>query len=266
MRDGYVILPGAVELSVVDAVREELDRAWATRDPRHRVETGVGGESHPLDPQRRGGGAKLLDAYVHCAPARAAAFAPPITSFLRTLFERDLLLFQSLSFEYGSRQPLHQDTAYVVVDSPMEFAACWIALEDIRPGSGELNYYRGSHRIEEHLFRGGYRSWSRKRDGLQAHEQYLAGLHERSRAAGCELQAFLPRKGDALIWNADLVHGGGVVSDEALTRHSLVCHYCPADVRPFYVAYKRDRHKSVEHSSGCRYSSMHFPLHGAGSR
>ena len=34
-----------------------------------------------------------------------------------------------------------------------------------QPGTGELQYYPGSHRHEPYLFSGRYRSWNRGRDG-----------------------------------------------------------------------------------------------------
>ncbi len=33
---------------------------------------------------------------------------------------------------------------------------------------------------------------------------------------------FLARKGDAFIWHADLLHGGGSVTDDQTTRRSVV--------------------------------------------
>ena len=65
---------------------------------------------------------------------------------------------------------MHRDTAYVVVDPPLALAACWIALEDVRPGSGELMYYDGSHRMDDHLFSGRYKCWHPDRDGVDQHE------------------------------------------------------------------------------------------------
>ena len=44
----------------------------------------------------------------------------------------------------------------------------------------------------------------------------LRGLRERK---------FMARKGDVLIWHADLVHGGSPVRDLGRTRSSMVCHY-----------------------------------------
>jgi hypothetical protein len=258
MADGYVVLPGAVSPELADEINGEIERAWAERDPRFLIE--LGGTYHRLEPALRAERAKLIDLYVFSRAAREAVFAPKIRRFLELVFEREILLFQSLSFERGSGQAVHQDTAYVVTSSPLEFAASWIALEDIRPGSGELCYYRGSHRLEEVLFSRGTRNWNRERDGEAANERYLAGLRERSRASGLELEVFRPKKGDALIWSADLAHGGAEIRDPALTRKSLVSHYCPADVRPYYFSYQRERRAIREHASGLSYSSSHYTL------
>ena len=75
-----------------------------------------------------------------------------LSQFLKLCFEVPPLLFQSLSFIKGSNQGIHQDTAYVVTDQPMKLIASWIALEDINPGSGELEFYPQSHRYDEFLF------------------------------------------------------------------------------------------------------------------
>ncbi len=34
----------------------------------------------------------------------------------------------------------------------MELVATWIALEDVQEGTGELEYYPGSHRIKDFVF------------------------------------------------------------------------------------------------------------------
>ncbi len=260
-RDGYAVLRGAIAPDLADAIRAEVERIWELRDPRFQIE--LGGIRHPIDPALRGERYKLLDLYVHSDAARAAAFAPLIRRFLGLVFERDVLLFQSLLFERGSGQDVHQDTAYVVTSSPLEFAASWIALEDIRPGSGELCYYRGSHRLAETLFRSGARNWNRQRDGEEANRRYLEGLRERARRENLELEVFRPHKGDALIWSADLAHGGSGIQDERLTRWSLVSHYCPRDVRPYYFSYKARHRATREHAPGALYSSAHYELKGS---
>jgi ectoine hydroxylase-related dioxygenase (phytanoyl-CoA dioxygenase family) len=248
---------------VCAAVTAEVERAWRQLDPRLLVE--LGGSYHDLAPELRARHFKLLDLYFWSPEVRRAAFAPPLLEFLRLVFAREPLLFQSLSFEIGSGDPVHQDTANVVTESPLEFCAAWIALEDIAPGSGELCYYPGSHRLPEATFGPGVRNWNRRRDGKASRQEVLDGLHTRAAARGLELQRFTPKQGDVLIWSADLAHGGTPITDPALTRRSLVCHYCPLDVRPYYFAYRR-RHRTLHADpsgppgcTGARYASKHYP-------
>ena len=256
IENGFWIAPRAVPVSTVEAVRQDIEQAWRTLDPRLLVE--IDGRIHPLQSELRAERTKLVDPYVHSRAAREAALAEPIRRFLRLVFEGEPLLFQSLSFERGSEQPVHQDAAYVVVTPPLAFAAAWIALEDIQPGSGELVYYPGSHRLPEFLF-GGYRNWNRERDGLELQQRYHGELLARAAARGLQRELFRPCQGDVLFWNADLAHGGAPITDPRLTRRSLVCHYCPADARPYYFSYKRARRQQASHE-GCAYASSHHVL------
>jgi phytanoyl-CoA hydroxylase len=145
---------------------------------------------------------------------------------------------------------VHQDTMYVVVSKPMELAASWTALQDIEPGSGELRYYEGSHRIPEYLFSGEYKSWLPSRDGNDQHDEKLRGLHVESERLGLPLRTFFPKKGDSLIWAADLAHGGSPVLDRSLTRRSQVGHYCPLGVEPNFFTYRPERRNMVKVPGG----------------
>ena len=256
IRDGYAILPQAVPLAAVERLVAEAAALWVGRDPSVRVE--LGGRYVALGPELTPEHAKLVDLYARSRAALELALAEPLRRFLGLLFERPPLLFQSLSFERGSEQPIHQDTAYVVVVPPLAMVAAWIALEDVQPGSGELVYYPGSQRLPEHLFHG-TRNWNRERDGLAAQERYQVELVQACEAAGLERRTFLPRKGDVLFWNADLAHGGSLIRDRALTRKSLVCHYCPADAEPYYFSYRPERARRVAFE-GASYASSHYAL------
>lgn len=260
---GFVVLPGAVPAELADGIRRRVEAAWESLDPGLSMERD--GAVTPLDPALRSKHYKLLDLYVRSREALEAAFAPAVREFLRLVFERDLLLFQGLSFERGSGDPIHQDTSTVVVTSPLEFAAAWIALEDLRPGSGELEYYVGSHRLPEFYFAGRYRNWNRERDGVAVRDEYLASLHVKAHEMGLERQSFLPRKGDVLIWSADLAHGGTEIRDREATRWSFVCHYCPRGVKPYYFSYKPKQRAARRAFPGCWYSSSHYALGRAGT-
>jgi hypothetical protein len=83
------------------------------------------------------------------------------------------------------------DTAFVKVSSPMEFAANWIALEDAKEGSGELEYYIGSHRLDDYLFQGKFKAMPFKSN---EQEPFLASLHEKSKAKGLRRERFSQKR------------------------------------------------------------------------
>jgi len=251
VRDGYVILERAVPPERVDFLRNEIESAWEKGDPRVRVEVCEQGQLvYPrLEQRLRDRQHKVLDYHAVSAAAREVQFAPALRRFLGLLFERPPLAFQSLLFRWGSEQEMHQDTAYVILRSPMEMVGCWVALEDVQPGSGELQYYVGSHRIPEYLWLGRARSRPPEFDDLG---EFLRHVVVESERLGCPLERFHPKKGDALFWHADLVHGGSKREWPSLTRKSLVTHFCPRDVDPEWLGQVPSSPK-LEHAPGCYY-------------
>ena len=223
---GYVILPGAVSNAECDAVGSDLRRAFEHGDERLHVFAPGEQSGSPLTAGLEMDGMRVNDIYVYFDSAREALFNDAVLSFLSIAFDAAPLLIQSLTFEHGSQQGFHQDTAYVVIDPPLALAATWLALEDVKEGSGELMYLDGSHRLADHLFSSAYKSWHLPRDGFAGHDHYCAGLIERSAAANLEERRLLARKGDVLIWSADLAHGGSPVVhaelDQAIAGRALL--------------------------------------------
>jgi ectoine hydroxylase-related dioxygenase (phytanoyl-CoA dioxygenase family) len=255
--DGYVIFEGAASLDAVEAFQRELERSFREGNSALLYQYEGDQRSRPLDGPVPRLGTRVVDAFA-AAPQALDLFASPrLIAFLNAIFGEDPLLFQSLSFDQGSQQGLHQDTAYVVVNRPLELAACWIALEDVKPGSGELIYVPGSHRLEDWTFGPGRKHWNPEADGDAPHDAWSAHL----RKAADELGAarFLAKKGDILIWHADLAHGGSPVTDPALTRQSLVGHFCPQSAAPNYFGGAAERRTVMRHGR-LAYSSEHYDL------
>ena len=251
--DGYVVLPEAVDTSTVDAMLADVESIYSGTLGECFVETWESGrmEVIPVTPRHKNGQHKLLDIYSVSRVARQAQFSPAIADFLQLVFERPALAFQSLYFQFGSEQALHQDSAFVRVSSPMELAASWIALEDIKEGSGELEYVPGSHCIDEYLFQGKSKWMPDNSPEYQSFISHIALQCEKRRLAR---QKFLPKKGDAFIWSADLAHGGSTISAKGTTRRSLVTHYCPADITPWYFRYN---HSGKIEAGNAHYIAFH---------
>lgn len=258
VRDGFVILSRGAEAAAIDAFQDKIARSF--REGNERLLYQVPGSHQPLPVsaglERRG--TRIVDAYAVMPEARQLFASARLMSFLTAIFDEEPLLFQSLSFDQGSEQGLHQDTAYVVVDQPLELCACWIALQDVVPGSGELMYVPGSHRFPDFDF-SGKKHWSPVEDGDAKHHEWARWIYAQTESRGLSIQRFLPRRGDIFIWHADLAHGGSPITDPSLSRQSLVGHFCPSRRRPHYFSYAPQR-ATVQAYGKLRYSSFHYDL------
>jgi phytanoyl-CoA hydroxylase len=258
MRDGYVILPQAVPLELTRRIKDELDAHWSSPPDGAMVETWEPDGTPmyvPPTPAIRNQPHKLLDFHAHSALARQACAAPAIVEFLSTIFGARPKAFQTLTFQTGSQQAVHKDTAYVrVEDEPMHLAATWLALEDVQPGSGELHYFVGSHRDPEFLF-GGQHKWMV--GAPEDHDRFLASLLEDAVRYGHADQVFRPREGDVLVWHADLAHGGLPITTPGSTRQSLVTHYTP---ETDHTPYERSLQRVPVEEHGCLFVSEHLQI------
>jgi hypothetical protein len=195
-----------------------------------------------------GGGMRVHDAWKFDANAKALAVNARILEILSRIYGRRAWPFQTLNFPVGTEQHYHTDSVHFSSCPERFMCGVWVALEDIHDDAGPLLYYPGSHRwpiyTNEHLGICG------------AHEPGLPGqatfepLWEAlvAKSGLCEVR-FAPRKGQALIWAANLLHGGAAHRNRSRTRHSQVTHYyfddciyyTPMHSDPLYgsVAYRR---------------------------
>lgn len=200
----------------------------------------------------------LFDLYVNLASARAVCMHPRILRLLHLVFESRPKAFQQLLFQRSNGHAVHQDTAFVAVEEPLCLMATWIALQDVVPGSGELGFYDGSHRLPHMLFRDGSKRLS---DSTLSGADYAARLEAACRAHGCEYRLFDARKGDVLFWTADLVHCSNQRTlPEDTPRLSCVTHYCPADVDPFWFRFHPDNRGLEPHGRQGSFASYYYSL------
>ena len=252
IENGYVILRGAVDAPTIARLKSDVERLTQDGHAEAWVDCMEGGRSTvrrlaPGDDGAQGKMLKLLDLYSFLPSARDVIFSPAALRFMQLVFNRPPMAFQSLYFYNGSQQPVHRDTAFVRVSSPMEFVASWTALEDIQPGSGELVYQPGSQRYPEYLFEGKYK-WIAP--GVKELDAFYAHLNENGSGNPAGTRKFAANKGDTLIWSADLAHGGGPVDDLKKTRRSLVAHYCPVTTHPMYRYYEGSS-ETFTHGAAC---------------
>lgn len=253
---GFLVLPAAVSSAQVDQLLDELSRVYLEGE-KYVLKLSKDLIVHPDSPVLPHK-SRLYDFHVHSAVARALIFAEPLRRMLALVFAEPPLVFQSMVFTWGSEQSMHKDTAFVVVDRPASLMASWIALEDIDEGSGELMYYPGSHRDPLFLFSDEHMSWEPKRDGKGVHRRFTEFLDRQAAEKQVARKTFCARKGDILLWHANLAHGGMPVTRPESTRKSLVSHYCPASANPRYFTFFQPAYKCQE--GDAFYSSRRYDL------
>ncbi|HEY7626062.1 MAG TPA: phytanoyl-CoA dioxygenase family protein, partial [Ilumatobacteraceae bacterium] len=166
------------------------------------------------------GKGRVQDAWKFSPAVRALALDGRVLDVLRTLYGREPVPFQTLNFEFGTQQDAHSDTVHFSSLPPRYMCGVWVALEDVDAGNGPLFYYPGSQRLPDPYFqRFGLPL------GLDHYDRYAAAQQELVTAHGLERLEFHAKAGDALIWSANLVHGGMPILEAGRTRWSQVTHY-----------------------------------------
>ena len=167
---------------------------------------------------------RVQDAWQFDEDVRAIAANQAVIDLLGKLYGRRAFPFQTLNFPVGTQQDAHSDSVHFSSLPERFMCGVWLAMEDIGPDAGPLFYYPGSHKwpimTNALIGRRGYGS-----DLTSAQDPYgpawraLCDMHE------AQQEVFLARKGQALIWCANLLHGGSRQNDPRLTRWSQVTHY-----------------------------------------
>lgn len=167
---------------------------------------------------------RIQDAWKFDQDVQAIAANPTVIDLLSKLYGRKAFPFQTLNFPVGTQQDAHTD--FVHFSSLPEKFMCgvWLAMEDIGPDAGPLFYYPGSHRwpamSNALIGRRGYGA-----DLRSAQDPYGPAWRALCDVYGAQPETLLARKGQALIWCANLLHGGSRQNDPTLTRWSQVTHY-----------------------------------------
>jgi ectoine hydroxylase-related dioxygenase (phytanoyl-CoA dioxygenase family) len=155
---------------------------------------------------------------------REVAVSSAVLSALKQLFGREPLPFQTLNFPVGTRQRSHSDTIHFNSIPRGFMAGVWVALEDIDRANGPLQYYPGSHKLPEYSMQD-----FNLKTGYSNYHKYEECIDRLIRDNGLVAEFGLVKRGEAIIWHPNLLHGGAEQLDPRRTRHSQVTHYFFSD-------------------------------------
>jgi hypothetical protein len=151
---------------------------------------------------------------------RRLALLPEIFDILRLLYRREPIAFQTLNFRFGSEQAVHSDSVHFHSYPARFVCGVWVALEDIDAENGPLVVCPGSHRLPV---------TSMQDFGLpprgEAYPAYEAAMRRVIDALDLPVLSLTLNRGQAVIWAANLLHGGSAIRDRTRTRLSQATHY-----------------------------------------
>lgn len=194
-----------------------IDRIKAALGPRYGVDL--------ADPASdKTGGQRIQDAWTFDDDVRAIAANAEVLALLSKLYGRAAFPFQTLNFPVGTQQTAHSDSVHFSSLPERFMCGVWLAMEDVGEDQGPLFYVPGSHKwpivTNALIGRKGFGS-----ELVSAQDPYGPAWQALCKAHGAQEEIFLARKGQALIWCANLLHGGSHQTNPHLTRWSQVTHY-----------------------------------------
>ena len=177
---------------------------------------------------------RVQDGWVISSACFKIATSPNILSILRQLYNREPRPFQTLNFPVGTEQKPHSDAVHFNCEPFGLMCGVWVALEDVGADQGPLIYYPGSHKWPETNYHD---------IGIEAdptnYSKYEAYIESQITKRQLKPAYGIVQKGQAIVWAANLLHGGSERKDKSKTRHSQVTHYYFDGAKPWRPAYSK---------------------------
>ncbi len=169
---------------------------------------------------------RIQDGWKTLPEVKQIACNETVLQLLSDLYGRRAFPFQTLNFSVGTQQHFHSDSVHFSSLPERFMVGVWVALEDIDSDNGPLLYYPGSHKLP--IFTNEHLGVNPPQDGPNPYShypRYMEAWRAIVDALSLKPLEFYARKGQALIWSANLLHGGAAQKDLGRTRYSQVTHY-----------------------------------------
>lgn len=228
-------LPGtfpefAISQTQASQMREHfIENGWAVIDLNSQDFDTLASEIIAGVAPRYEGAKRIIDAWKWCSPVKRLAEDARVLETLHTLYQNDPRPFQTLNFPVGTNQPAHSDCIHFSADPPEKMAGVWVALEDTDKNNGALYVCPGSHRLPVYQMQD-----FGLRPQYEDYPLYEKAIERIINENGFTKQPLYLKKGQAVIWSANLLHGGSEIMDPGRTRHSQATHYFFKGCKNFY--------------------------------
>jgi hypothetical protein len=155
-----------------------------------------------------------------------------LTEFLGELVGGEMGLHLTLTGWVSTERSWHADGYLNPENVGNDYAAVWMALDDIDPRSGPFEYVPGSHHWLNHLTRSDVfeKLTVQERqspDWPKLAERFVTDYWQQTiDQQGAQIRQFIPaEQGDILVWHPWVVHRGSEPKVPGMMRKAVICHY-----------------------------------------
>lgn len=213
--EGYVVLDLDLNDTFIDSLISDVKYLLSSGEANRQIEYEYTESPRPFQMWKK---SKFV---------RDLATNKKIMDSLDFLYGRSCFPFSTINFLKGTEQPLHSDTIHFHSVPQLWMAGVWVAFEDMDENNGTLRVVPGSHKwgtYEYHDLKLPHPDSTE--DGYKLnYTKYEHFVRSMMKAKNAKEKPVAIKKGQALIWSANLLHGGVQIVDKDRTRKSQALHY-----------------------------------------
>ncbi len=190
-------------------------------------------------------GPRIFEGWRSSFPIASLANHPILLQNLNLLYNKPPVPFQTINFLKGTNQPMHSDTIHFNTIPKGWMAGVWIALEDMDLENGTLELCPGSHKSPEYDLATLQLDITNIDDKFNNYSMYEEFIKEVILGNRYNRTPIVCKKGTAVIWSSNLLHGGLTINDQKRTRHSQAIHYFFPGCEHYYCPLFSEPYKGI---------------------
>jgi hypothetical protein len=223
LKNGFVKFQLEEVHSLIDEINADLNWHWNNlRAPKDVPNSEI--QQTWLDQ----GIMRIQDAWKAFQSIHSLAKLDQITSLLMDLYGSRPLPFQTLNFLFGTEQSIHSDSIHFNSEPFRQMCGVWLALEDIEYDQGPLFYYPKSHTLPE--LNNEILDFEISTENYPLIVNYWKNVVNEKKYTK---EVAVLKKGEGIIWDGNLLHGGMDHRNKNKTRKSMVTHFYFDGAKPW---------------------------------
>ena len=215
IKNGYVVLKNVVSDTIVNCVLSDFKKI-------------VNSDNYKKNPDyfHYNKSPRIVEGWRKSKNIKQLCFNKYVNNFLKKMYNKKPLPISTINFTRGTEQPLHSDYIHFGSLPELYLAGAWFALEDVNLKNGPLVVVPNSHKLNmidfNDLKLNIPKTTSELKRNYTIYEDYLKKLIKEKKLKPKKVTL---KKGDVIIWAANLLHGGSKINLKNSTRFSQVVHY-----------------------------------------